>query len=596
MFKYVETMRRAAFRIMSKTFGTKRKDSGEGINDQYPLRDLVHLLGFEDLNEAKNACAHYNIAVKEMPLGNGSADHIDIIFWRTGTGFKEQRDPQKGTVLSLKPRKMNRIIESKLNGATRVAICRGEVSGVDAILLQGNISPETSKIVEERAKRQELIKIEQLRALKEAKRREAERMESFRKQQEYERRERAIKSASQKEAQKREVELKRKLEKERERVKHENESRIRREQELKLEQENAATLKQQQENEAQRLRVEQKEAARLKAEKEEAQRIRFKQQEADRLRRQEEEEAEKRRKLIEQQRQDELERQRREREAIEKQRQEALARKRAEEEAERERVELEWQSRIAYARKFVAMKVWSSRLSTIRDRRERTKASIESFDPLSSVNYSSMRERMIFREQPEYHNIQEYQQHHECSNLSSSQLINGCETRRLNELSYSSTIESFDPFSTFCRDSTEEAMAPPKIDYEAEQHHNPVMESCPSIVSEHENMYTILEKRDENKKIDVTECQQIDNHDIATTKLPFTKKRHVDITIDEKVEIKRSKVSVSMPSVDLQHSQNFTNNLRNLEEDAGLGRILGDPVFAKLIKSDKHLQQLMDNL
>ena len=51
-----------------------------------------------------------------------------------------------------------------------------------------------------------------------------------------------------------------------------------------------------------------------------------------------------------------------------------------------------------------------------------------------------------------------------------------------------------------------------------------------------------------------------------------------------------------MPSVDLQHSQNFTNNLRNLEEDAGLGRILGDPVFAKLIKSDKHLQQLMDNL
>ena len=80
MFKYVETMRRAAFRIMSKTFGTKRKDSGEGIIDQYPLRDLVHLLGFEDLNEAKNACAHYNIAVKEMPLGNGSVDHIDTIF------------------------------------------------------------------------------------------------------------------------------------------------------------------------------------------------------------------------------------------------------------------------------------------------------------------------------------------------------------------------------------------------------------------------------------------------------------------------------------------------------------------------------------
>jgi poly-D-alanine transfer protein DltD len=43
MFNYVETMKKAAFQIMSKTFVTKRKDTGQGYYDHYPLNDLVHL-------------------------------------------------------------------------------------------------------------------------------------------------------------------------------------------------------------------------------------------------------------------------------------------------------------------------------------------------------------------------------------------------------------------------------------------------------------------------------------------------------------------------------------------------------------------------
>jgi hypothetical protein len=51
-----------------------------------------------------------------------------MIFWRRSS-FKEPRDAEKGTIIPLRPRKMIKTIESKLNGATRLAICRGQVSG-----------------------------------------------------------------------------------------------------------------------------------------------------------------------------------------------------------------------------------------------------------------------------------------------------------------------------------------------------------------------------------------------------------------------------------------------------------------------------------
>jgi Membrane protein involved in colicin uptake len=144
MFKYVESMRKAAFRIMSKTYGAKKKDSGEGIYDEYPLKDLVHLLCFEDEEEARNACKHYNITVKKLPLEKSSHGHVEIIFWRKSY-FLEPRDPAKGVLVHLKPKKMNRVIEKKLSGATRLAICRGEVSGIGATVEKSS-APETSQL------------------------------------------------------------------------------------------------------------------------------------------------------------------------------------------------------------------------------------------------------------------------------------------------------------------------------------------------------------------------------------------------------------------------------------------------------------------
>ena len=117
---------------MSKTFGARKKDTGEAIYDAYPLNRLVELLCFEDADEARTACRHYNITVKDMkistpsdPLKSGTAD---VVFWRK-TDFKEPKHPEKGFVLPLQPKKMIKTIERKLDGATRLAVCRGEVSG-----------------------------------------------------------------------------------------------------------------------------------------------------------------------------------------------------------------------------------------------------------------------------------------------------------------------------------------------------------------------------------------------------------------------------------------------------------------------------------
>lgn len=126
-------MRKIAFRVMSKTFGTRKKVSGEGLYDHYPLADLVHLLCFEDIDEARNACEHYNITVEKNPSQDSSGRHSEIILWRN-TDFREPTDPEKRTIISLKPNKMNRVIESKLHGSTRLSICRGALSGIEATL------------------------------------------------------------------------------------------------------------------------------------------------------------------------------------------------------------------------------------------------------------------------------------------------------------------------------------------------------------------------------------------------------------------------------------------------------------------------------
>ena len=122
MFKYVEQMRKTALTIMSRTYGAKHKTTGDSFFDEYPLENLVNLLCYEDNEEAIIACKHYGITLE----GNA-------IRWRNSK-FAEPRDPIKGIVLTLKPKKMIRTIECKLNGATRLSVCRGGVSGEGATL------------------------------------------------------------------------------------------------------------------------------------------------------------------------------------------------------------------------------------------------------------------------------------------------------------------------------------------------------------------------------------------------------------------------------------------------------------------------------
>jgi hypothetical protein len=126
MFKHVAAMRRYAISLMSKTYGGKHKD-GSNIYDEYQLRHLTSLLCFEDDDEARSACRHYNITVKTK--GDGS----DVVYWK-GTLFREPKDPEKGTVIPLRPRKMIKTIEGKLHGATRLAVCRGQLSGTESYL------------------------------------------------------------------------------------------------------------------------------------------------------------------------------------------------------------------------------------------------------------------------------------------------------------------------------------------------------------------------------------------------------------------------------------------------------------------------------
>eukprot|EP00979_Chaetoceros_neogracilis_P012605 scaffold3361_cov243-Chaetoceros_neogracile.AAC.2 len=383
-------MRKAAFQIMSKTFGTKRKDTGQGYYDHYPLNDLVHLLCFEDLAEAKSACEFYNITVSSMKIRENPDEFEDYVFWRS-TSFKEPRDPEKGNILSLKPRKMNRIIESKLGGVTRLAICRGEVSGAGASL-DSAICPENAKRLEEMAKQREHLLIKRQEALHAAKRNELKmklKMEQIREAKEQ-------KARAENE---REDEIARKKAAEEATQKRNHELRLQK----KLDEEES-----QRKQEAERLAYKSAmEVARFKKMKEECQKL---EQLEEEKRRQKEEEEERQRHLEEKRLLEESERQkwlRREAEEIlyqkrvaERQRlleikkrdQEEIDRKREEKEAEETRIELEWQRKIALARKLLVLNAWSARMSAVRDRREDTKASIECFDPFmfSSIDFHSV--------------------------------------------------------------------------------------------------------------------------------------------------------------------------------------------------------------
>ena len=72
MFKHVEEMRKYAIKVMSRTQGAKR--NGEPVYDAYPLKRLAHILCFEDMDEARAACKHYNITVKQMKMSKAETE------------------------------------------------------------------------------------------------------------------------------------------------------------------------------------------------------------------------------------------------------------------------------------------------------------------------------------------------------------------------------------------------------------------------------------------------------------------------------------------------------------------------------------------
>lgn len=158
MFKYVETTRKAALKIMWKSYGNKTKTpSGEwgSANDLFPLARLVDLLCFESDEEAENCLRHYSITVEVV---NG----LKCIIWKK-TEFNQPLHPKTGSNLPCRPAKMVKTIEAKLNGATRLHICRGgQFEPVD---------PEKVRLAQEAKARKAALEaalLEQARKLREA--------------------------------------------------------------------------------------------------------------------------------------------------------------------------------------------------------------------------------------------------------------------------------------------------------------------------------------------------------------------------------------------------------------------------------------------
>ena len=395
---------------MSKTFGARKKDTGEAIYDAYPLVRLTELLCFENLDEAKSACKHYNITVKQMKVSSSQSPRneiAEVVFWRQ-SDFKIPKHPEKGFELPLQPWKMLRTIEKKLNGATRLAVCRGEVSGEGAALMKPFLAATQTSTAgavldaraqtEQRAKAAALLmkqKFEQARLEKEAKKNEQKERESneARRREEVARRgqeERHLKE----ERRKREEEAKELAELENQRLEKIREMELRmqrekaiREQEkrkqedmeerkrLEIEAENARKAEEE-------LRLKEAEARRVQLEQEKARQMK---EQAERERKEEEERRlkEYQQRLAEEARQKKIEEERRLKEA--EARRLELLRQQIEEqrrkEAEERRKAKEWRDRIDSARKIILWCRWRRRFSRRLEMTQGSKASLQHIDP-----------------------------------------------------------------------------------------------------------------------------------------------------------------------------------------------------------------------
>lgn len=368
-------MRKVALRIMSKAFGARKKDTGEAIYDAYPLSRLVELLCFEDLEEARAACEHYNITVKQVK--SSSSDQLsDIIFWKNSE-FREPKHPEKGYVLPLPPRKMIRTIERKLNGATRLAVCRGEVSGEGATLgsLSSRVSssriPEIQFSPKEQENAQALLKQQKL---------EAARVEENRRRREREHNELALKKEREEQERMRLDEEKLRAEREEKQKLLDLEDAKRREEEAKrqrVEAEKLAAEKRAQE-EARRREIEveairqAEEARKIAAEKKRIE------EEARRKQEEAQKERERQQRILEQQRiREEAERQKRLRLELEaKQKQEAEERRQAK----------EWEAKVIAAKKILIWKRWRNRVARKLEQTIKSSDSLQRLDPTFASN------------------------------------------------------------------------------------------------------------------------------------------------------------------------------------------------------------------
>ena len=379
MFKYVEAMRKACFKIMARTFGFKKRETNEAVNDEYPLENLVTLLCFEDADEAREACKHYNISCGKVSTSD--SENAEVIFWRK-TEFKEPQDTSKGVIIPLKPKKMNRTIESKLGGATRLAVCRGEVSGIGATLDNSLFAEAAAKrsaqiqqkLEEEKQKRK--IALEEARRADEEKKRsdELKRLE----QEAIEREKRLLQEKQEREiAEKQEAMRKEELMRLEEERKQADARRL---EEDRLKAVEDARKKREEEERLRILRIEQermKAEAKEKEQKrlEELQRIHAEKERQERVQREKEEAI---RRLQQEERRLQLEMERKRREEIE--------RKRQAQEEEARRFEMEWIRKIEYAKKFVCLRKWLTRINLNHFGKYQTQKTIEELDPFSTAS------------------------------------------------------------------------------------------------------------------------------------------------------------------------------------------------------------------
>eukprot|EP00977_Amphora_coffeiformis_P027460 scaffold34612_cov165-Amphora_coffeaeformis.AAC.26 len=346
---------------MSKTFGGKNRDTNETLYDAYPLKDLVRTLCFEDEEEAASACRHYNITVKETRVksSSGTVGMAQMIFWRA-TDFAEPKDPEKGFPIPLRPKKLVSTIERKRQGATRLAVCRGDVSGKGAFVSGDDAAQSVDFNDLLQRQRMALAAMQNSQDGQDAATQAAGKKrleEEALKKKEAERREQARLKAEEDRIKREKLEEAKKLEKERE-----------------IARAKALEEDRRQKLEEQRLELERKKAEEERLRKLEEERKRMAEEEAERERQRilEERRKEKERKKKEA----ELERLRQEEEA----RQRELARikeaeRRAKEEKER-RLTKEWNEKVIRARKSLTLSRWKRKMPNRFEMYEESKGSL----------------------------------------------------------------------------------------------------------------------------------------------------------------------------------------------------------------------------